>query len=115
VEADVTKILEEVRAANPKAPIRLVGLYNPWSDAPGDRRVARMALLVSNAGLERAAAAVDGALVVPVADLFDGRPDRLAADHFHPGPSGYDEIAARIASTLPPDSPRAEPGRQLRP
>jgi lysophospholipase L1-like esterase len=115
VEADVTKVLQEIRAANPKAPIRLVGLYNPWSDAPGDRRTARMALLASNAALERSAAAVDGALVVPVADLFEGRPDRLAADHFHPGPTGYDELAARIVSTLPADSPRADPGRQSRP
>ncbi len=114
VEADVTKILEEIRAANPRAPIRLVGLYNPWSDAPGDERAARMALLMSNAALEKAAAAVDGALVVPVADLFEGRPDRLAADHFHPGPAGYDEIAARIVSSLPPDSTRGEPARQSR-
>ncbi len=114
VEADVTKLLEEIRAASPKAPIRLVGLYNPWSDAPGDKRLARMALLASNAALERAAAAVDGALVVPVADLFEGRPDRLAADHFHPGPAGYDEIAARIVSTLSPDSSRGEPARQSR-
>ncbi|MFI5181706.1 MAG: GDSL-type esterase/lipase family protein [Thermoanaerobaculia bacterium] len=114
VEADVTKILGAIRAASPKAPIRLVGLYNPWSDATGDRRLARMALLMSNAALERATAAVSGALVVPVADLFEARPDRLAADHFHPGPTGYDEIAARIVSTLPPDSSRAEPGRQSR-
>lgn len=114
VEADVAKLLEEIRRASPKAPIRIIGLYNPWSDAPGDKRLARMALLASNAALERAASAVDGALVVPVADLFEGRPDRLAADHFHPGPAGYDEIAARIVSTLSPDSSRGEPARQSR-
>ncbi len=37
-----------------------------------------------------------GAVVVPTADLFAERPDRLARDRFHPGPAGYDEIAARI-------------------
>ncbi len=114
VESDVEKVLETIRKTNATAPIRLVGLYNPWSDGGGDRRMARIALLVANAALERAATTVDGALVVPVADLFEGRPDRLAADHFHPGPAGYDEIAARIVSTLPPDSPRAGPGRQSR-
>ncbi len=112
VESDVTKILSKIRATNATAPIRLVGLYNPWSDAPGDKRAARMALLASNDALERAAASVDGVLLVPVADLFDGRPDRLAADHFHPGPTGYDEIAARIVATVGAGSLRGGPGRQ---
>ena len=115
VEADVGKILREIRARNATAPIRLVGLYNPWSDAAGDQTTARLALAASNSALERAAATVSGALVVPVADLFEGRPDRLAADHFHPGPSGYEEIASRIVATLPPDSPGPGPGRQSRP
>jgi len=115
VEADVGKALVEVRAACPKAPIRLLGLYNPFPDAAGDRRLARQALLASNGALERAALGVDGALVVPIADLFDGRPDRLAADRFHPGPSGYDEIASRVVSTVPPGSSAAASGRQSGP
>ena len=115
VEADVEKALSKIRAANPRAPVRLLGLYNPFSEAIGEKRLARQALLVSNSALERAALALEGVLVVPVADLFDGRPDRLAADRFHPGPSGYDEIAARVASTLPAAASGPGSGRQSAP
>lgn len=113
VETDVERVLAEVRSANPQAPVRLLGLYNPFSGAVGDRRTARQALLIANGALERAALGVEGALVVPVADLFEGRPDRLAADRFHPGPAGYDEIAARVVSTLPPAASGS--GRQSAP
>ena len=115
VEADVGAALSAIREANAKAPVRLLGLYNPFSEAIGDRRLARQALLASNMVLERAALGVEGALVVPVADLFDGRPDRLAADRFHPGPSGYDEIAARVLSSLPADASGPASGRQSAP
>ncbi|HQR68113.1 MAG TPA: GDSL-type esterase/lipase family protein [Thermoanaerobaculia bacterium] len=115
VEADVERALAEVRSVNPKAPVRLLGLYNPFSGTTADRRMARQALLISNGALDRAALGVEGALVVPVADLFEERPDRLAADRFHPGPSGYDEIAARVVSTLPPAAPGTGSGRQSGP
>ena len=51
---------------------------------------------------------VSGASVVPTADLFDERPDRLSPDRFHPGPNGYGEIASRVFSTLnlPPSAPQ---------
>lgn len=115
VEADVERALARIRAANPKAPVRLLGLYNPFSEGVGDRRLARAALLASNVALERAAASVEGILVVPLADLFDARPDRLAADRFHPGPTGYDEIAARVVSSLPAPASGDGPGRQSGP
>jgi lysophospholipase L1-like esterase len=98
--ANVRKILAAVREANPSAPIRLLGLYDPFPTATGDRRLAKELLLRWNVALEQAAYTVPDALVVPTADLFEGRTDRLSADRFHPGPSGYAEIAARIVSTL---------------
>jgi lysophospholipase L1-like esterase len=115
VEADVGRALSRIREVNPKAPVRLLGLYNPFSEAVGDRRLAREALLASNVALERAAASAEGVLVVPLADLFDGRPDRLASDQFHPGASGYDEIAARVVSDLPAAVSGVGPGRQSGP
>jgi lysophospholipase L1-like esterase len=97
--ANVTAILEQIRAANASAPIRLLGIYDPTG---GDERVeARRGLSRWNSSLEQAALGVKGALLVPIADLFSDRPDRLAADRFHPGPTGHDTIAARVLATLP--------------
>jgi lysophospholipase L1-like esterase len=62
--------------------------------------------------LEESSFTVHDCLVVPIADLFEGRPDRLAADGFHPGPSGYDEIAGRVVSTLVMSSSGGGSGRQ---
>lgn len=104
--------LAAIRAANPSAPIRLLGLYDPSGDAGAARRLEREALLKWNVALEEACITVSGCLVVPIADLFEGRPDRLAADRFHPGPAGYDEIAARVLSTLVTGPSAAETGRQ---
>ena len=42
-------------------------------------------------------------------DVFDGRPDRLSPDRFHPGAEGYAEIAARVFQTL------RVPAREARP
>ena len=39
--------------------------------------------------------------VVPTFDLFEGRPDRLAVDKFHPNRKGYQAIAARMIQLLP--------------
>ena len=43
----------------------------------------------------------DDVLVVPIADLFAGRLDRLAGDRYHPGPRGHALIADRVLATLP--------------
>ncbi len=113
--ANLRAVLAAIRAANPSAPIRLLGLYDPSGDAGAARRVEREALLRWNVALEEASFSVPGCLVVPVADLFEGRPDRLAADRFHPGRAGYDEIAARVLSTLSAGSPAGGSARQSAP
>jgi lysophospholipase L1-like esterase len=41
--------------------------------------------------------------VVPVFDLFQGRPERLATDRFHPNRDGYRAIADRVIQSLPAD------------
>lgn len=104
---NLQKILSLLRKQNPSAPIRVLGLYNPFPDT-FDRKLARETLLKWNVALEEASYTVSGATVVPTADLFDERPDRLSADRFHPGPAGYVEIAGRVLSTLnvPAPTPR---------
>jgi lysophospholipase L1-like esterase len=97
-----------VGSPNGSSPIRLLGLYNPFPET-FDKRTAKETLLKWNVALEEASYSVSGASVVPTADLFDERPDRLSSDRFHPGPSGYGEIASRVLSTL--NLPAAAPRR----
>ena len=105
---NLQRILSLLRKANPSAPIRLLGLYNPFPET-FDKRMAKETLLKWNVALEEASYSVSGASVVPTADLFDERPDRLSSDRFHPGPNGYGEIASRILSSL--NLPAAVPRR----
>jgi lysophospholipase L1-like esterase len=105
---NLLRILPLLRKLNPSAPVRLLGLYNPFPET-FDRRLAKETLLKWNVALEEASYSVSAASVVPTADLFDERPDRLSADRFHPGPNGYGEIASRILSTL--NLPAATPPR----
>jgi len=111
---NLRSILTAVREANGAAPIRLLGLYSPLPEGL-DPRLAKETLLKWNVALEEATFTVTGALVVPTADLFAERPDRLSADRFHPGPGGYDEIAARIVATLSAGASAAPSGRQSAP
>ncbi len=96
---NLQRILAAVRAANGSSPIRVLGLYDPFPEG-FDRKIARQTLLKWNVALEEASYAVPNALVVPTADVFEDRPDRLSADRFHPGAEGYSEIAARVFQTL---------------
>ena len=104
---NLQRILPLLRESNPSAPIRILGLYNPFPES-FDRRMAKETLLKWNVALEEASYSVSGTSVVPTADLFDERPDRLSPDRFHPGPNGYGEIASRVLSTLnlPAAAPR---------
>ena len=104
---NLQRILAFLRKQNPSAPIRILGLYNPFPPT-FDRTMARRTLLKWNVALEEASFGVPNALVVPTADLLDERPDRLSADRFHPGANGYGEIAGRVLSTLnvPAATPR---------
>jgi lysophospholipase L1-like esterase len=99
--ANLRSILKDLREANPKSPIFLVGLYDPFGTEGPEGRLSRSVILGWNSLLAETALAFDGVRVVPTFDLFDGRPDRLAADKFHPNRKGYALIAERIAQLLP--------------
>jgi lysophospholipase L1-like esterase len=98
---NLSAILTRLRAAAPQASIRLLGLYNPFEITPGDAPRARAQLHEWNVAIEQVTYPYDDVLVVPVADLFAGRLDRLAGDRYHPGPRGHALIADRVLSTLP--------------
>jgi lysophospholipase L1-like esterase len=99
--ANLRAILKGLREANPKSPFVLIGLYDPFGSEGPEGRLSRAVILGWNSVLTEAALAFDGVRVVPTFDLFDGRPDRLASDKFHPNRKGYALIAERIIQVLP--------------
>jgi lysophospholipase L1-like esterase len=94
-------ILKDLREANPKSPIYLIGLYDPFGMQGPEGRLGRSVILGWNSLVAETALAFPGVHVVPTFDLFDGRLDRLSADRFHPNRKGYALIAQRIVQLLP--------------
>ena len=99
--ANLRTILARLREANPKCPIAVIGLYNPFGTPGPEGGLGRSVLLEWIDTAQRAALGFPDVRVVPTFDLFDGRPDRLAADRFHPNRKGYALIADRILEVLP--------------
>lgn len=93
-------ILKELRQVNPKAPIRLLGLYQPFGGVGREVRVGESLVLSWNSIIGETALPYRNVAVVPVFDVFQGRPDRLAADKFHPNREGYRAIAERVIQTV---------------
>jgi lysophospholipase L1-like esterase len=94
----ITKIVAGIRAANPRARVFIVGLYNPFVTAPFGRALTPL-VTDWNARLSEKFAKDPNLVVVQTADLFTWR-DRLSMDRFHPGGEGYALIARRIADTF---------------
>ena len=94
----VEKVIATVREASPTSRIFLVGLYNPFRDAPFG---AQLNGLVNtwNARVVERFSSDSNLTVVQTVDIFSHR-DRLALDRFHPGAEGYELIARRIADAL---------------
>jgi lysophospholipase L1-like esterase len=100
--ANLRAILKELRAINPSAPIRVVGLYQPFEGGGREVRVGESLVLSWNDVIAETALGYGDVGAVPVFDLFQGRPDRLASDKFHPNREGYRAIADRVVQTLLP-------------
>jgi len=100
-------ILSTLREVNPAAPICLVGLYNPFGEDASTSRLSDSVILSWNAAAQEAALSFPGVSIVPTFDLFFRRPERLAADRFHPNRRGYEAIAQRIAQALPTEEGRS--------
>jgi lysophospholipase L1-like esterase len=94
----IASVLDVVRKANPSARVFLIGLYNPFRDAPMG---AQVTTYVSqwNARLMQRFSSDPNVTVVQTSDIFSHR-DRLALDRFHPGDEGYQLIARRLADAM---------------
>jgi lysophospholipase L1-like esterase len=94
----IASIVSVVRAANPRARIFLIGLYNPFANAPFGAFLTT-AVNRWNA-MEITRFANDPNLtVVQTSDIFSHRA-RLSLDNFHPNDEGYELIARRVADSL---------------
>lgn len=98
VMARVESSVEKIRAANPRARIFFIGLYNPFVSTPMGKQLSGLVNQWNARLLEHFGSDANFTLV-PTSDLFSHR-DRLAFDRFHPGGEGYGLIARRIAESL---------------
>jgi len=94
----IVAVVKKIRAANAKGRIFIIGLYNPYSNAPQGRIVT---LFVNrwNAQLIEHFSADPNVVIVQTSDIFANH-NRLAVDNFHPGDEGYELIARRIADAM---------------
>jgi lysophospholipase L1-like esterase len=93
--------LTALRTANPSVPILVVGLYDPFGEAGPAGRLGSSVILRWNTIQQETALSFPHTYVVPTFDLFQGRPDRLGADKFHPNRNGYQAIASRMVQLIP--------------
>lgn len=93
---NLREILAALRDANPDARICVLGLYDPFGDDRAGGRLGASVVLQWNALIAETALAFPNVVVIPTFDLFQGRPDRLSADRYHPNAAAYEEIARRV-------------------
>ncbi|MFD2171044.1 GDSL-type esterase/lipase family protein [Tumebacillus lipolyticus] len=99
---NVEQVLTTIRKSNQKAPIIILGLYNPFEGLFEDQGASEQLLLGWNDNLRQLAQSFQQVKVVPMFDLFQWNNDSLLSfDHFHPNNEGYDRMAERIFNSLP--------------
>ena len=98
---NLRQILSRLREANTRAPVYVVGLYDPFGEEGPQARLGASVILSWNTLIEETALSFPKVFVVPTFDLFLGRPDRLAVDRFHPNSKGHQAIAERILQLIP--------------
>jgi len=93
-------ILAALREANPTARICVLALYDPFGGDQAPGHLGASVILQWNALIAETALGFPNVSVIPTFDLFQGRPDRLSADHYHPNAQAYEEIAKRVLQVV---------------
>lgn len=100
-ESRLRSVLRILREYNPEAPIYVLGLFNPFRDFLADVPETARILQEWNDALRKAAEEWEGAVYVPIADLFAEQGDQLLSDDLlHPNGSGYALIGKRILTQM---------------
>ncbi|MFM1653983.1 GDSL-type esterase/lipase family protein [Brevibacillus sp. B_LB10_24] len=95
-----TRILQEMRGLNTRAPIIYTSLYNPFGDT-GAAAESASAVLDWDHQAGKIAAQFSDVLAVPTYDLFAHKEKTyLYSDHFHPNTDGYQRMAERILQAI---------------
>jgi lysophospholipase L1-like esterase len=97
---NLRSLLAALREANPTARICVLGLYDPFGGDRGQDRIGASVILQWNTLIAETALSFPSVTVIPTFDLFQGRPDRLSADHYHPNAQAYEEIARRVLQVV---------------
>jgi len=92
------RIVKKVRSVNPRARIFIIGLYNPFVNAPFGNLLSVLVGKWSSMEFDRFATDTN-VTIVETSDLFSHHA-RLSLDNFHPNDEGYELIARRIAESL---------------
>ncbi len=94
----IGEVVHIVRTTSPHARVFVIGLYNPFINAPFGHMLDPAVHHWNAKLIDRFA---DDALVtiVQTSDIFAYN-DRLSADRFHPSGDGYERIARRIADAI---------------
>ncbi|HJV47335.1 MAG TPA: GDSL-type esterase/lipase family protein [Bacillota bacterium] len=96
------RILDQIRAVNPKATLYLIGLYNPYLDQPNAGIISQIIRQWNNDTAD-IVANYPNMVFVPTFDLFALNEEQfLYTDHFHPNSKGYQRIAGRLLPLLTP-------------
>lgn len=98
VLGNVGLAIDNIRAANPRARIFLIGLYNPFGGTPAGKMLYPF-VNEWNARMVERFSRDSNLVVVQTADIFTWR-DRLSLDRFHPKDEAYALIARRIADAF---------------
>ncbi len=94
----IDTVVKAIRTDNAKARVFIIGLYNPYANAPAGRILTTF-VNRWNAKLVDHFATDPNVFVVETRDIFANH-NRLAVDNFHPGDEGYELIARRIADAI---------------
>jgi lysophospholipase L1-like esterase len=97
---NLRSLLADLREANATARICVLGLYDPFGGDEARGRLGASVILQWNALIAETALSFPNVTVIPTFDLFQGRPDRLSADHYHPNAQAYEEIARRMLQVV---------------
>lgn len=97
---NLTKILENIRKDNPRAPIFVLGLYQPYVEYSNHQEILST-IKEWNNGIVKVASNFNSTYFVATLDLFQGKPkSTYFSDSLHPNPAGYNLIANRLSEKV---------------
>ena len=108
----LTQLLTDIRGYNKKAPIYLIGIYNPFSIYLSNVKNAKIAFINWNKGSAKIASKFNDTHFVDINNLYQTKsinkkvkktgvnPYLYKKDHFHPNGIGYDMMTDKVFDSV---------------